>query len=277
MTYLIRVVVIAAVVIVVMLAFVWAMQRRMMYFPVAEVPPPRALGIERVETVTFVTADGLELRGWFFAPATPPRAAVLVFNGNAGNRAYRAPLAEMLRARGLQVLLMDYRGYGGNSGTPTERGLASDSRAARAYLATRPDVDSERLVYFGESLGAAVAVDLAAEHAPAALVLRSPFSSMTDIGRYHYRFLPVALLLRDRFTSIEVIGRVRSPLLVIAGDRDVIVPFEFSRRLYDAAADPKKFVLIAGADHNDHELLSGAEMVDGIVRFIDTHVRKERS
>ena len=193
---------------------------------------------------------------------------MLVFNGNAGNRAYRAPLAAALHRHGLQVLLIDYRGYGGNPGTPTEKGLAADSRAARAYLAGRSDVDRSRIVYFGESLGTAVAVDLAAEHPPAAIILRSPFTSMADVGQRHYPFLPVRLLLRDRFASIDQIQRVRAPLLVIAGGRDRIVPIENSRRLYDAAAAPKTLLVLPDADHNDDELLAGDEMIRAIVRFL---------
>jgi fermentation-respiration switch protein FrsA (DUF1100 family) len=194
---------------------------------------------------------------------------VLVFNGNGGNRAYRAPLAEALRRRGFGVLLFDYRGYGGNAGTPSEAGLTADARAARAYAASRGDADPSRLIYFGESLGAAVAVRLAAEHPPAALILRSPFTSLADIGGHHYPFLPVRWLLRDRFASIDLIGRLRSPLLVIAGDRDRIVPTDHSRRLYAAAAAAarKKIVIVPGADHNDYELLAGDAMIEAIVEF----------
>ena len=114
---------------------------------------------------------------------------LIVFNGNAGNRAYRADLARAFRGRGAAVLLFDYRGFGGNDGRPTESGLAADARAARAYLDTRNDVDHKRLVYFGESLGAAVALGLAVEHPPLALVLRSPFTSLADVGA---TALPVA-------------------------------------------------------------------------------------
>ncbi len=199
----------------------------------------------------------------------PPRTTVIVFNGNAGNRAHRVELADALQRHRLQVLLVDYRGYGGNEGVPSERGLAADSRAARAYVASRADVDASRLVYFGESLGAAVAVDLAAEFPPAALVLRSPFTSMSDVGQHHYPFLPVRLLLRDRFPTIDRIRRIGSPLLVIAGDEDRIVPLEQSRRVYDAAPAAKELVVVAGADHNDLELLAGDEMIDAIARFIE--------
>ena len=255
---------------IVLLLLIWTLQRRMIYFPLGQVPPPGEGGLSHVEPVRFTTADGVELGGWFLAAtAASERTTVIVFNGNAGNRSHRVELADALNRHGLQVLLMDYRGYGGNAGAPSERGLAADARAARAYLASRPDVDPSRLVYFGESLGAAVAVDLASEHPPAALILRSPFTSLGDVGRYHYPFLPVRWLLQDRYPSVDRIRQIDAPLLVIAGDRDGIVPIEQSRRLYDEAAEPKELLVVAGADHNDVALLAGREMISAIVRFID--------
>ena len=255
----------------VLLTIVWAAQRRLIYFPFGG--EPEADGIGTHASVSFPTADGLQLNAWWFAAATsPPRATVLVFNGNAGNRAHRVPLAEALRRGGLQVLLVDYRGFGGNPGSPSERGLAADSRAAYAWVSRRPDVDRARLVYFGESLGSAVAVELAAEHPPAAIILRSPFTSMADIGAHHYPFLPVRLLIRDRFPSIDRIVQIGAPLLVIAGDSDRVVPFEYSRRLYDAAASPKQLEVIRGADHNDYELLAGTEMLEAVLAFVNRHL-----
>ena len=252
------------------LALVWATQRGLMYFPARDVPAPAAIGLSGVEPITFNTADGLALSGWFISASGPsPGFTVLVFNGNAGNRAYRGALASALQRHGLRVLLFDYRGFGGNPGAPTEPGLAANARAARAFLAARPDVDLSRLVYFGESLGTAVAVDLALQHPPAALVLRSPFTSFVDLGRHHYPLLPVGLLLRDRFATIDKISRIQVPLLVIAGDRDRIVPLDYSRRVYDAATAPKRMVVVPGADHNDQELLDGDEMIRAIVRFLE--------
>ncbi len=251
------------------LAFFWTMQRQLMYFPTAYVPTPGEIGLAPVETVSFETDDGLELNGWFLSASEPStQVTVLVFNGNAGNRSDRAPLAAALHRQGLQVLLFDYRGYGGNPGSPTESGLAADGRAAQGYVRGRSDVDPSRLVYFGESLGAAVAVGLAVEHPPAALVLRSPFTSMADVARYHYPFLPVRFLLQDTFPSIDRIDRIGSPLLVIAGEDDRIVPTRQSRRLYDAASEPKDLVVVPEADHNDYELVVGDEMIRAVVHFL---------
>src|SRR6266498_56128 len=251
-----------------MVALAWLFQRRLIYLPTPGRVPPAAAILHAAQDVAFDTADGLRLAGWFVPAAGQGRATVLVLNGNAGNRAARAPLAAELSRAGLSVLLVDYRGYGDNPGSPSESGLLADARAARAYLAARGDVDLTRLVYFGESLGAAVAVRLAIERPPMALVLRSPFTSLADIGRVHYPFLPVRLLLRDRYASIEQVGGLRCPVLVVAGDRDGIVPWEQSRRLAEAIPEPKRFVLVPGADHNDLELLAGRRLIDEAVRFV---------
>ena len=255
----------------VFLILVWTGQRRMIYFPAAEVPSPAAVGLGNVEPITFATEDGNILHGWFLeGPPSPTRFTVIVFNGNAGNRAYRAALGEALRTNGCSVLLFDYRGFGENAGTPTETGLAADARAARAYALARPGTDAGRLVYFGESLGTAVATRLAAEQPPVALILRSPFAGLAEVGRFHYPLLPVRWLLRDRFASIDYIRQVRSPLLVIAGSRDRIIPLEHTRRLYEAAPSTKTLVVVADADHNDDELLAGDRMMEAIRQFLSS-------
>jgi uncharacterized protein len=262
----------AVLVAIALLVFLWAVQRRLMYFPMGQVLDLAAVGARHVERVTFPTSDGLTLHGWFFPVSAPaPRFTIIVFNGNAGNRSYRAPLASALQARGHAVLLFDYRGYGGNSGTPTESGLKEDARAARAFVMGRPGVDRDRIAYFGESLGTGVAVTLAAEHPPAALVLRSPFTSMVDVGRMHYPILPVRWFLRDRYLSSERIARIRSPLLVIAGDRDSIIPLEHSQRLFEAATmtSRKEILIVRGADHNDAVLLDGDEMIAAVAAFLE--------
>jgi len=234
-----------------------------------EAPPVEAF-LEEGQNVSFDTEDGIRLGGWFLPGAgNEDGRAVLVFNGNAGDRSFRAPLALALSREGFSVLLFDYRGYGGNPGHPTEEGLSADARAARAYLAGRSDVDPARIVYLGESLGCAVAVELATHHPPAALVLRSPFTSLADVGRRHYPFLPVRLLLKDRFSSVDRIAGIARPLLVVAGERDRIIPSSHSRRLHDAAGEPKRFALIPGTGHNDEELLDGELFINEVVRFLE--------
>jgi uncharacterized protein len=276
-------------------ALLWAFQRRLLYLPAPRTVPPAASVLPGAEEVAFQTADGLRLGGWFVpgagpvdSPAHPQprvgyapppgdpaaagsgaaRPAVLVCNGNGGDRSMRAPLAAALARMGLHVLLFDYRGYGGNPGHPTEEGLAADARAALDHLVGRPEVDPARVVYFGESLGAAVALRLAVERPPAALVLRSPFASLAEVGRLHYPLVPVSLLLRDRYDSAALAGRLAAPLLVLAGGRDRIVPAGHSRRLFAAAPQPKRLAVLDGADHNDHDLLAGPWLLAELRRFL---------
>jgi uncharacterized protein len=268
--YVVTVVGTVAITVTLLVAALWLFQRRLIYFPLSQDVPPVDTLLPGAEATTFVTADGLRLSGWFARAAAPgPQATVLVFNGNAGDCSFRAPLAAELNQAGVSVLLFDYRGYGRNPGSPSEQGLLADARAARAYVIARDDVDAGRLVYFGESLGAAVAVALAAEHPPTALVLRSPFTSLGDMGRLYYPFLPTNLLLRDRFDSLKQIGRLTCPVLIVVGDHDRIVPPDQSRRLYDAAREPKRLVVIRGADHNDFDLLAGGQLIGEVTRFVN--------
>jgi fermentation-respiration switch protein FrsA (DUF1100 family) len=252
-----------------MLLLIWLGQRRMIYLPFDGNPSPAAYGLPDAQVVTLTTEDGLELQAWFVRPTRAPTGiTVVVFNGNAGHRGYRAPLARALADRGVATLLFDYRGYGGNPGGPSEAGLMRDARAARAWIDAQPGVDATKIAYLGESLGTGVAVQLAASHPPAALMLRSPYTSLVDVGRHHYPILPVGLLLRDRFSSIDWIARLHAPVLVIAGEHDRIIPRQSSERLFAAANEPKQLVIIPGADHNDMSLLAGAQMLDAIVDFL---------
>ena len=166
------------------------------------------------------------------------------------------------------MLLVDYRGYGGNPGRPTEKGLAADADAAMAWLEEQRGVRD--VVVFGESIGAAVALGLAVERPPAAVVLRSPFTSLGDVARLHYGPVP-DWLLRDRYPSLRRVDRLAAPLLVIAGEADRIVPVELSRRLFAAAPEPKRLVTIPGVGHNDRALLDGDVLIDALTAFLDRH------
>jgi uncharacterized protein len=167
------------------------------------------------------------------------------------------------------VLLFDYRGYAGNPGTPSEGGLALDVRAARTFLLDEAGVPADRLLYFGESLGAAVVAELATEHPPAGLVLRSPFVDLASVGAVHYPFLPVRAVLRDRYPVAEHVARVQVPTTVVYGSGDSIVPPDQSRAVADASAGLHRLVEVPGADHNDPVLLDGNAVVAAVVELAE--------
>ena len=237
-------------------------QRQLIYLPDTSVPTPPA----DVEEVAFTTADGLELVAWFL-PVDGASSTVLVTPGNAGNRELRLPLARGLNDRGHAVLLLDYRGFGGNPGSPSEAGLRADARAAREHLGGRDDVDESTIAYLGESIGTGVASGLATEVPPAALVLRSPFPELADVGRSAYPFLPVGTLLREHYPVAEHLEVYAGPVLVVAGEDDTIVPPGLSRELAEGA--DAELVMIPGVDHNDLGLLAGEPYLDAV----DAHLR----
>ncbi len=248
-----------------------AIQRRLLYLPGRRIPPPDAV-LPGAEEVTLRTDDALDLRAWYLAPPSGgPGTTVVVFHGNAGTIADRAPLARRLQSADLGVLLVEYRGYGGNPGRPSEEGLGRDAVAAVRFVGARPEVDPDRIVYLGESLGAAVAVGVAVEHPPAALVLRSPFTSLPDVAAVHYPLVPRGLVA-ERYPNLDRIRDLDVPLLVVAGDRDSIVPFSQSRAVYEAAPAFKRLVVVEGADHNDVDLGVG-RLVDETVAFVDEVLR----
>ncbi len=258
----VRIVVVVIVMVAAIVAAAWVFQDRLIYLPYGMAGTPAEAALGGAEEVQFLTEDGLQLRAWYVPPASETTGtAVLVLPGNAGNRSFRAPLARVLADHGLAVLLVDYRGYAGNPGQPSEAGLVADAEAAHAYLSGRDNV--ERIVVFGESLGAAVAVGLAKDTKVHGVVLRSPFTSLADVGRVHYPFLPVRLLLRDRFDVLEAVGDLQAPVVVVAGEADTIIPPEQSRAVAEAAG--AELIMVPSADHNDAALLDGDAVVEAIL------------
>ena len=251
----------------VVMVVLWSLQRQLIYFPDSAAVPPADEVIDGARDVTLRTDDGLELAAWFVpasgSPAQP--MAVLVAPGNGGNRAGRAELAEELSRRGLAVLLMDYRGYGGNPGSPSEEGLAADALAATDAL-TELGFPPERTIYFGESLGGGVVAALQAARPPAGVVLRSPFTELADVGSHHYPVLPVRFLLRDRFPVRGHLSSSDVPVTVIYGDRDSVVPSALSAEVADSAGNLFERVVIEGADHND-AVMFGPRVADAVARL----------
>jgi hypothetical protein len=246
----------------------WVFQRRLIYLPDDAVPDVR-VALPGATEVQLETSDGLTLSAWFIAPeAGGERTTVVVFPGNGGNRGGRTDLARGLANRGYGVLLVDYRGYGGNPGKPSEQGLIADGEAAIRFLRSHPDADPDRLLYLGESLGSGVAIAVASEHEPLALVLRSPFTSLTEVAAIHSPIPFVGWLLWDSFPNEDLISAVNAPVLVIAGTADRTVPMDQSRRVFDAAPGRKRMVVVEGADHNDPSLGYGKQLIDSIAEFI---------
>jgi fermentation-respiration switch protein FrsA (DUF1100 family) len=269
---LLRVLVVLVLIVGVVVGLMWAFQRQLIYFPDESSVPPADQAIDGARDVTLHTEDGLELGAWFVPPspeagATDRRMAVLVAPGNGGNRAGRAGLAEELRERGFAVLLMDYRGYGGNPGSPSEDGLARDATAAVKALEDL-GYPAERTIYFGESLGSGVVAELQSRHPPAGIVLRSPFTDLAAVGSRHYPWLPVGLLLRDRFPVLDHLEDSEVPLTVVYGDRDSVVPTELSERVADEAPALVEREVIEGADHND-PVMFGPRVATAVARLAD--------
>ncbi|WP_068164246.1 alpha/beta hydrolase [Rhodococcus phenolicus] len=267
----VRVLVAVVAVVAVMGVLLWAGQRRLIYLPDTSTPPPASDILPGARDVRLHTSDGLELGAWFVPAAVPtgPGAGftVLLAPGNGGNRLDRAPLAAALSGAGFATLLMDYRGYGGNPGRPTEAGLALDARAARQFLLTGETVPPERLLYLGESLGTGVAAELAAAHPPAGLLLRSPFVDLPSVARHHYPLLPT-VLVRDRFPVAATVARLEVPVTVVHGTADTIVPSAQSERVADAAPHLVERVVLPGTGHNDPPMF-GQPVVDALVRLAE--------
>jgi pimeloyl-ACP methyl ester carboxylesterase len=239
----------------------------LLFFPARKlIATPAQAGLA-YEDVAITTADDKRLHGWWVpSRAGAPRAHVLLCHGNAGNVGDRVPHAALLCAAGFDVLLFDYRGYGRSTGRPSELGTYRDARAALAALLARPGVDPDRVVYLGESLGGAVALELALDHPPAGLVLMATFTSVRDMAKRHYPFIPQALV-PDAYPSLRRLREQRAPVLIIHGTRDAIVPLLHAHELCAAAPGPKQFQAIDGAGHNDIVARAGEVWVTAIRRF----------
>lgn len=238
-------------------------QRHLLYFPDPTRPQLGALAQLGVREVELTTADGLSLLSWYLPPRSG-RPVVAYFHGNGGHIGYRAERLRRFAGGGYGVLMLEYRGYGGNPGTPTEAGLHADAAAALDFLAQQ-GITPDRLVLYGESLGSGVAVQLAGQRAIAGLILESPFTSVAEVAQCRYPFVPASLLVRDRFESLSVIGKVRAPILVLHGARDRVVPVRFGRALLDAAPQPKEGWFAPEAGHGNLPRFGAFEAVIGFL------------
>jgi fermentation-respiration switch protein FrsA (DUF1100 family) len=243
-------------------------EKHLIYFPTrAHEVTPAALGLAS-EEVELRAEDGVRLHGWFL-PVKASRLTVLVCHGNGGNVSHRLDRVLLMQSRlNVDTLLFDYRGYGKSEGSPDEQGTYRDARAAYRWLVAHGH-GPERVVLFGESLGSAVALQLALEVEARALVLESPFASVPEMARAVYPFLPLWPFVRTRYDNVAKVARLRMPLLVLHGERDEVVPFAQGRRVFDKAPEPKRFFAIPGASHNDTYLVGGEPYWRALREFLE--------
>ncbi|MDF1646536.1 MAG: alpha/beta fold hydrolase [Legionellaceae bacterium] len=226
----------------------YLMQRTLIYVPSKITPSRKNFQAEDMQRVSLVTQDKINLHAWY-KPAAQSKPTLIIFHGNAGHIGRRMPLARALIQQGLGVFLLEYRGYGGNPGRPTEQGLYQDARAGITYL-QHQNVSLHKLALYGESLGTGVAVKMASEYPSAcALILQSPYTNMRALGQYHYPWIPIAPW--DTFDSLSQIQSIHTPLLALHGTEDNIVPYQQGKALFKAANQPKQWVTLKNQNHHN--------------------------
>jgi len=254
----------------VILILVYALQSNMVYFPSRNLhATPQAAGLD-FENVTLQTEDSVSIHGWFI-PVDSARGTLLFCHGNAGNISNRIEsIAQFNRLR-LNVFIFDYRGYGRSEGKPSEKGTGHDAMAAWRYLTGTRGIDPADIIIFGRSLGGAIAAQLATQTNPKVLIVESAFTSLPDAGAKHYPFLPVRLMARYKYNTKESLAQIKVPVLIIHSPTDNIIPFEFGRKLFEAANEPKSFLEINGT-HNDGYMVSAEQYEAGVTAFLDTYL-----
>ena len=227
----------------------YLLQHTIIFMPSKQRPQTKEFVRLGFHSVTIETADGLTLRS-FYKAAQPGKPTLVYFHGNGGHLGHRLNRALPYLDKGYGVLFVGYRGYGGNPGKPTEQGLYQDGRASLEFL-RQQGVKGKDILLFGESLGAAVVIQMAVEKKYQALILQAPFTNLVDAGKVRYFFVPVNLLLKDRFASDQKMQLIHSPVLIFHGTEDKIVPIRLGRKLYSLANQPKQFIEFQGSFHNN--------------------------
>lgn len=249
----------------------YLMQPSMVFYPYRElVETPAARGLE-YEDVQIDTDDGVRLHGWYI-PREGAEEVVLFLHGNGGNISHRGDSISIFHRLGLNVLIIDYRGYGKSEGTPSEEGLYEDARSAWRYLIGKRGFRGEQIIIFGRSIGAAVATKLAAEltleRGPKKVILESAFSSARDMADRVLPLISRVVMMRYPFNSMERIKDINARLLMLHSPDDEIIPYRLGEKLYQAANEPKQFVKLKG-DHNYGFMLSQPEYERALARFIN--------
>ncbi len=242
------------------IVLVYIFQRNLMYSPGQEVLTPQDTDVPEMSVINLTTQDGLAINSWYAPPQTDQKPVVLIYHGNAGTIAGRDFKARYFLDAGYGVLLVGYRGYANNPGSPSETGLYDDARTAFKHLINQ-DFAPERIVLYGESLGCAIAIQMAYEvhqglmtgtpDQVAGIILEAPFTTMGDTAASHYPWLPANLLVKDKFNSIDKIPSLKSPLMIVHGSKDRTIAQSHGKLLFDKASSQKEALWPDQAGHND--------------------------
>lgn len=252
---------------------VFAAQAQLIYFPKTErelAVTPERVGLA-YESVEIITSDDETIHGWF-VPVADAKGTMLFFHGNGGNISHRVDYMPMFQLLGYNLFIIDYRGYGQSSGSPSEAGTYLDAQAAWRYLTEVKNFAPSQIVLYGESLGGPIAAWLAAREKPGMLVLASTFTSVPDLAETIYPYLPVRLITRFSYNTLESLAAITAPVLVTHSPQDEIVPFEHGQRLFQAASEPKQFLTLEGG-HNTGFIFTREEWIAALDAFLDTHNR----
>ena len=248
----------------------YLMQPSMVFYPYRElVETPAAWGLE-YEDVYLTGSDGVRVHGWYL-PYDEAEEVVLFFHGNGGNISHRGASIEIFNRLGLNVLIIDYRGYGNSEGKPGEKGFYEDARTAWRYLIEQRGFKSEQIILFGRSIGAAVATKLAVEVGPESVILESAFSRSRDMADSMMPIISRFSVMRYPFNSIGRIKDIHARLLMLHSPDDEIIPYRLGEKLFQSANEPKQFVKLKGG-HNDGFMLSQPEYEQVLARFINTEI-----
>lgn len=246
--------------------YVRYLEKKTLYFPLRAIEAtPKDIGLN-YEEISLYTHDGVQLSAWFI-PAENPRATVLFCHGNGGNISHRLEKIKIFNALDLNVLIFDYRGYGMSTGSPYENGLYLDAETVYGYLTDEKSIPAQKIIAYGESLGAAVAVDLAGKHDLGGIIIEGGFTSVGDMAKRILPFIPT-FIYSSRYDALEKIKDIKYPKLIFHAADDEVVPFELGEKLFSEASEPKEFVKIQGG-HNDAFLSSQDLFIKKIDSFVN--------
>ena len=240
-------------------------QRNLLYYPSVNNYSGEKLNVS-VEKVKIKTEDDIELLSWYNTKDSKNYKTILFLHGNAGTLENRIYKINHLKNMNVNFLIIAWRGFSGNKGKPTEKGLYEDAKSALRWLANK-GVKEESIIIYGESLGTGVATEIAQNKNFAGVILETPFTSMVSVGKSHYPFFPVSILLKDKYENDKKIKNIKSPILIMHGEVDKLVPFWMGKKLYNLANEPKYSYF---SKYDDHMMEYNEKLLNELKKFIDS-------